>query len=54
MIRLLCVHCLPVNRTFQNQAGARVRSFDFAKEAQQMAKFARCLFAKQLQTALTG
>ena len=29
-----------------NRAGARVRSFDLAKEARQMAKFARCSFAK--------
>jgi hypothetical protein len=40
----------------RNQAGAHVRSFDLAKETQQMgemAKFARCpVFKKQLQTAL--
>jgi hypothetical protein len=35
--------------TTGNRAGARIRSFDFANEARQMgemAKFARCLFAK--------
>ena len=32
--------------TTGNWAGARVRSFDLAKEARQMAKFARCPFAK--------
>jgi hypothetical protein len=35
-----------------NRVGARVPSFDLAKEARQMAIFARCPFAKQLQAAL--
>ena len=46
---MLCAHCLPANRTFQKQKsgrGARVRSFDLAEEARQMAKFAQCPFAK--------
>jgi hypothetical protein len=36
----------------KNRTGARVRSFDLAKEVRQMAKFARCSLHKQLQTAL--
>ena len=31
-----------------NRAGARVRSFDLAKEARQMAKFKRCPFTKTI------
>jgi hypothetical protein len=36
----------------ESALSARVRSFDLTKEARQMAKFARCLFAKTVQTAL--
>ena len=42
--RTVCMRIGPF-RT-RDRAGARVRSFDLAKEARQMAKFARCSFAK--------
>ena len=39
---LLCAYCLPANRAFQTfrRAGARVRSFDLAKEARQIGELA--------------
>jgi hypothetical protein len=48
LISLLCTHCLPANRAFQNQkSGWSTRSFFcLAKEARHMAKFAQCSFAK--------
>jgi hypothetical protein len=48
MTSLLCPHCLPANRAFQNwKSGWRtLRSFDLAKGVlRQIAKFARCPFA---------